>query len=512
MAERNPADLAREALKLLAQRRLPPTPAHYQAAYEEVAGLVPQVAFPQTPLRRIASVLPTQTHQQKRIGELFHQAVESQDWVALQSAIAAFANLDVGDSHVAWPSSLPAASVLVESLPENLARQLSRAVESTMTALASEDSRLRDIGEQLQRYLNSDPASVVHLERLLNDYSYQLFFTAEDQLQRQQRTRDLLRMVLHHLAALSEHDSVLAHRAAQLQSSMNGPSWSLEHLDSIQTQLKNLLLHHLQLQGEREHAHTRLKELLSTYTEHLLGLSHNSERHAQALQNCASQIHNTQDFEALAHAFESLVTSGKALATESHIAHAQIQDLREQVNTQAQQVDALTSQLQQLEDSTRHDPVTRALNYLGFTELLHSEAHRNQRHQQYSSVATLEIDDWETLPAIAGPQASEAALLHISRLIRSSLRPQDTLGHTAPQQLTILFPCTQPAEANQALTRLQAKLQSQALIHNNQLVPLRFHAGVVLALPHETPVDTLDRASMACDQAQRMGGAHVVLA
>ncbi len=59
MAARTPADIARDTLKLLATRRLAPTPANYQAVYEEVAGLLPQVSFPLAPLRRIATVLPT---------------------------------------------------------------------------------------------------------------------------------------------------------------------------------------------------------------------------------------------------------------------------------------------------------------------------------------------------------------------------------------------------------------------------------------------------------------------
>lgn len=77
MALRTPADIARETLKLLAARRLTPTPANYQSVYEEVAGLLPQVSFPQTPLRRIASILPTQTPVQKRLAQSFQQAVES---------------------------------------------------------------------------------------------------------------------------------------------------------------------------------------------------------------------------------------------------------------------------------------------------------------------------------------------------------------------------------------------------------------------------------------------------
>ena len=45
MRSRSPAEIARQSLQILDQRRLPPTPENYQAVSEEVAGLLPQEAF-----------------------------------------------------------------------------------------------------------------------------------------------------------------------------------------------------------------------------------------------------------------------------------------------------------------------------------------------------------------------------------------------------------------------------------------------------------------------------------
>ena len=39
MADRNPSEIARETLKLLASRRLAPTPDNYQALYDEMASM-----------------------------------------------------------------------------------------------------------------------------------------------------------------------------------------------------------------------------------------------------------------------------------------------------------------------------------------------------------------------------------------------------------------------------------------------------------------------------------------
>ena len=79
MAERPPSDIARETLKQLAVRRLPPTPDNYQALYEEIAGHRSPVPFPDGPLRHILRVVPGQTRAQKRLLGLFEPAVAERD-------------------------------------------------------------------------------------------------------------------------------------------------------------------------------------------------------------------------------------------------------------------------------------------------------------------------------------------------------------------------------------------------------------------------------------------------
>ena len=87
MRSRSPAEIARQSLQILAQRRLPPTPENYQAVYEAVAGLLPQEAFPKRRFRHIGTLLPSQTPPQKQLTQAFLQAVEAKDWTQLQTAV-----------------------------------------------------------------------------------------------------------------------------------------------------------------------------------------------------------------------------------------------------------------------------------------------------------------------------------------------------------------------------------------------------------------------------------------
>src|SRR3569832_943191 len=81
----NPADIAREAFRLLAKRRIMPTPDAYRTAYEEIAG----IARTSTAEAILADFAAMYTAEQSklprnvaRLGSRFRQAVDSRDWEA----------------------------------------------------------------------------------------------------------------------------------------------------------------------------------------------------------------------------------------------------------------------------------------------------------------------------------------------------------------------------------------------------------------------------------------------
>ncbi|WP_334154637.1 hypothetical protein [Tepidimonas sp.] len=82
-----PQEIAREAVKLLTARRLPPTPDNFQAAYHEVAGTRPLQPFPLAQLRQIAQALPDRTPAQVRFKALFNKAVSRHSWDDLEKLL-----------------------------------------------------------------------------------------------------------------------------------------------------------------------------------------------------------------------------------------------------------------------------------------------------------------------------------------------------------------------------------------------------------------------------------------
>ena len=86
----NPSEIAREALRLLAVRRLSPSPANYRALYNEIAGIAgePAETFPEPGLKALLSPLPKETAGQQKLAKRFEQALSGRNWEELREGVS----------------------------------------------------------------------------------------------------------------------------------------------------------------------------------------------------------------------------------------------------------------------------------------------------------------------------------------------------------------------------------------------------------------------------------------
>lgn len=89
----NPSEVAREVLRLLAVRRITPTPDNYQALYNEIAGLDSDTPpFPEKQCRGLLDNLERQRPEQLRLSRELDQAVTDKDWESFQATLLAWLN------------------------------------------------------------------------------------------------------------------------------------------------------------------------------------------------------------------------------------------------------------------------------------------------------------------------------------------------------------------------------------------------------------------------------------
>lgn len=99
----NPFEIARETLRQLAGRRIPPTPDNYLTLYHEIAGTKPVAnAFPEPLLRSLTSALPKSSPDQLRLARQLDEAVKAANWDDYKKRLVEFVTTLAESQKLAW--------------------------------------------------------------------------------------------------------------------------------------------------------------------------------------------------------------------------------------------------------------------------------------------------------------------------------------------------------------------------------------------------------------------------
>jgi len=100
----NPNEIARETFRLLATRRIAPTPDNYRAVYQEVSGTRSNeaAAFPAEQLKSLQQELPRETPAQMRLARELEQAHKDGNWVTYRDTLVRFIDEQSAVESLPW--------------------------------------------------------------------------------------------------------------------------------------------------------------------------------------------------------------------------------------------------------------------------------------------------------------------------------------------------------------------------------------------------------------------------
>jgi diguanylate cyclase len=535
MPDRNASEFARETFKQLAVRRLQPTPDNYRAIYEEVSGKHSHPAFPVKALRHISRVLPAQTAAQKRLLIQFEAAVEQQSWGELQRGIVAYANLGLGHSAGGASAHPPAAATepalvhaavgiptaaddVVAGLPNDVLEQVARLVEHTIPSAAADNARLSEQASELTRALREATPDLATLKPLLANFGFRLSFATEEQ----NAIRSALLMALHELfrniSVLSVDDAWLRGQAEALLTAST-PPLQLRRLDELQTRLRDVIFKQGETRSRSLEAQAQMKEMLSLFIDRLSNMTEKSGVYHDKIEACAEQLVNARSIEEIAPVLQDVISATRAMALDSQMSRDDLVTMRQRSEQAQEDMGKLQVALEKASAEARHDPLTGALNRKGMDEALEREISRARRNGANTPqgmaplcVALLDIDNFKLLNDRIGHDGGDAALVHLARVAREAMRPQDVLARYGGEEFVVLLPDTNVDAGVEAMQRLQRELTRRFFMQNNDKVLITFSAGVAQVAAHEDPFDAVKRADQAMYLAKRTGKNRVVRA
>ncbi len=150
----NPFEIARETLRLLAARRIPPTPDNYLTLYGEISGTTSTTsAFPEKQLRSLASALPKNTPDQLRLARQLEEATKAENWERYEEHLTSFITALTESQKLSWAELL--GSLLKQWDAKHPGFTSARKRESVEHVLSSSGANQETLFNRLQSLLRS---------------------------------------------------------------------------------------------------------------------------------------------------------------------------------------------------------------------------------------------------------------------------------------------------------------------------------------------------------------------
>ncbi len=509
MDNKTPFDIAREAIKQLSARKLPPTPANYQACYNEIARLPNVAGFPEAPLRLIAAKLPVKTaHQREGLTQL-EAAIGKRSWQCVQQALTSLVsgepeNPDNGETETADTADSQPSPETNASLAALL-----RLMQEVLPVLGNQDARLSRLLNELQEALTSRSAEHQDVAALLTTVGQRMTLAVEEESEIRQTLLRLLQLIIQNVGELSLDGQCLQGQIDALVRAV-APPLSLRRLDEVERRLRDVLARQHAAKERALEAQEAMRQMLAGFIDQLAMMNQTSSAFQLRLEQSARELAEAKTIEDLAPLLQQVIDATRTMADDTGFAREQIESLQTRALATEAELARLHEELQHASASARHDPMTDTLNRRGLDEALAREIASVRRKTAPLALALLDVDNFKKLNDRLGHAIGDDALLHLVQVVRQNLRPIDTLARYGGEEFVILMPDTTQAEGIEAMKRLQRELTRNFFLGGNERILITFSAGVAQLTPEDTGEDAIGRADQAMYLAKRAGKNRVM--
>jgi diguanylate cyclase len=496
----NPAEIAREAFKRLAVRRIAPTPDAYRDIYNEITGFVPPPPAPpaasapapvadsgaEVVLSGFAVTLSATPGELADFGTRMTRAVKVRDWDGYARNLSQLAEKYLR-------RTTPIDVLGIESnheraLRDMLSRTLTFAVASLLTGSPTLITEAESLGAAVKTAHSE--AALQEIAVRLKELCYRIELKTGDDAEQQELLLRLFKLLLENVGELLEDGSWMRGQVAIVQELISGPI-DQRALEDATRSLKNMMMTFIERLGFVAQSTTEFHDKIGSFSTRIRGAD-NIEQLDAVLGEVLKETSKVQE--------EALQSRDRMLA-----AHQEVQDAEGRIRE-------LEEKLRTLSDLVREDQLTGSLNRRGLDELYERESARADRRNTQLCVALLDLDDFKKLNDTYGHIAGDNALKHLVKTVKDTLRSMDVIARFGGEEFLIVLPETSVEAAAATMTRLQRELTRHYFLHENEKLLITFSAGVALRLPNEDQTSLVRRADRAMYQAKQAGKNRVVIA
>jgi diguanylate cyclase len=391
---------------------------------------------------------------------------------------------------------------------QNLIAQL---LEETMVMLLVDNKELSSEAQQLAIATRAakNPDEISALSDRLKKFTYRAHFVAEDQVELKAALLHLIQLIIENISELVIDDQWLVGQITVVRELVSQPL-SLRQLDDVERRMKDVIYKQSALKKSLGDAQNQLKQMLATFVDRLADFSETTSGYHDKIEHCANRISEAKDISQLSEVLDEVMRETRVIQMNAQRSRDELTEMRTRVNHAEKEVSRLQEELANTSEMVRHDPLTGALNRKGMDEALETEVSRARRQNGTLCIALLDIDNFKKLNDTLGHAAGDAALVHLTKVVQETIRPEDTLARYGGEEFVVLLPDTSLDSSVTAMVRVQRELTRRFFLHNNDKVLITFSCGVAELGPDEDPNQALKRADDGMYLAKRGGKNRVV--
>jgi diguanylate cyclase len=509
----NPADIAREAFRRLATRRIAPTPDAYRDIYNDIAGIGSKPAPPATAgaeivLTQFASKLSDMPGDLAEFGRRFNRAVKARDWDGYARSLS-----QLVEKHIRKTSTIELATAIDDPDSKQLRDLLSRTLTFAVASLLGGSPVLATEAESL-----GAAVKVAHSDEALNEIGlrlkqlcYQIEIRSGDVAEQQELLLRLFKLLLENVSGLLDDDSWLRGQIDAVQELMAGPM-DQRALEDATRSLKDVIYKQSQLKHSLADVKVTVKNMMMTFIDRLGSVAASTGDFHEKIGGFSEKIRRADNIDDLNAVLSEVLRETRLVQTEALKSRDRMIAARQEVQDAEQRIVSLEAALRHMSELVREDQLTGSLNRRGLDDVFERETARSDRRGTPLCLAMLDLDDFKRLNDTYGHQAGDAALKHLVKIVKEALRSMDVIARFGGEEFLILLPETTVEAASQTMTRLQRELTKHFFLHENEKLLITFSAGVALRYPNEEQAALIGRADKAMYLAKRAGKNRVVIA
>lgn len=440
--------------------------------------------------------------------ELLHEKLQAlvHHWMELPIG----QNVNTGDNYLENGSAQPAKEGVVpplkemtDALRELTAQVLEKGMAARLTQFPDLLAEARRLA-QMARIANH-PAALEKLSKEFKQFWFQLELRGENDAVMLDGLVKLLRLLIDNINELVlDGDQWLRGQIEMVQEIVSHPL-STRMLFDAERGLKEVIFKQGNLKVSLNEAKTTLRNMIATFVNRLGEMSDSTGGYHDKLEGYSLKLLRTVDINQMNAILGDILRDTKNMQVDIKRTRDELIQARKEVETAESKVRDLEAELEQVSEKVREDQLTGALNRHGMEEAFHRELSHTERTGRPISVALLDLDNFKRLNDTYGHQAGDAALVHLTKVIREIVRPSDEVARYGGEEFIVIMPDTDLNGGVQVITRLQRELTKRFFLHNNERLLITFSAGVALRNAGEQSDSIIARADAAMYKAKLAG-------